>query len=151
ASEYEKELHGSTSDALVGTSLNSLRDATVATLVVLHKVWERFPPEEVSRTPPVSRVREYVQDLVQRYVAKGSAEQPAAPTPPTPVTAAGARDRDDGLGPAREWVRLAENFVATQIVLYVSQFFVHLRNLLLSVTVGTLLLLLAATSYPFQP
>jgi hypothetical protein len=58
---------------------------------------------------------------------------------------------DDERAPVWEWVQLAENFVATQAVLYVSQFFVQLRNLLLSVTVGTLLLLLAATSYPFQP
>jgi len=34
---------------------------------------------------------------------------------------------------------------------YLSQFFVQLRNLLLFLTVGPLLLLLAVTTYPLQP
>src|SRR5262249_32792335 len=51
----------------------------------------------------------------------------------------------------REWVLRAEDFVATQVVRYLSQFFVQLRNLLTSLTVGALLLLLAAVMYPFRP
>ncbi len=51
----------------------------------------------------------------------------------------------------REWALAAEDFVAIHVVRYVSQFFVQLRNLLTSLTVGSLLLLLAAVVYPFRP
>jgi hypothetical protein len=53
--------------------------------------------------------------------------------------------------PVREWVRAAEDFVAAWVVRYLSQFFAQLRNLLTSLTVGSLLLLLAGVSYPFRP
>src|SRR5262249_33689638 len=49
------------------------------------------------------------------------------------------------------WLRNAEDFVAMEIVTYVSQFFVHLRNLATFVVVGLILLLLTLTSYTFQP
>jgi hypothetical protein len=53
--------------------------------------------------------------------------------------------------PVREWVRLVEDFLAIEVVRYVSQFFAHLRNLMVALTVGSLLLVLAATLYPFHP
>jgi hypothetical protein len=49
------------------------------------------------------------------------------------------------------WVALAESVAATQVVIYVSQFFVQLRNLVWAAIVTSSLLLLAATSYPFHP
>lgn len=49
------------------------------------------------------------------------------------------------------WVSLAESVAATQVVIYVSQFFVQLRNLVWASIVTSSLLLLAATSYPFHP
>ena len=49
------------------------------------------------------------------------------------------------------WIAQAEGLVATQVVLYLSQFFVQLRNLVLASVVCSSLLLLAATSYPFHP
>jgi hypothetical protein len=64
------------------------------------------------------------------------AEKPAAPAVAFPV---------------REWAVRAEDFVATQVVRYLSQFFVQLRNLLTSLSVGALLLLLTAVAYPFHP
>jgi hypothetical protein len=53
--------------------------------------------------------------------------------------------------PAYLWTRLAEDIVAIQVATFVSMIFVHLRNLLTFVTAGALLMLLAVTSYPFQP
>jgi hypothetical protein len=53
--------------------------------------------------------------------------------------------------PEPKWVALAEGLVATQAVIYVSQFFVQLRNLVTAVMACSTLLLLAATSYPFHP
>jgi hypothetical protein len=49
------------------------------------------------------------------------------------------------------WVSLAESVAATQVVIYVSQFFVQLRNLVWAAVLTSSLLLLAATSYPFHP
>jgi hypothetical protein len=49
------------------------------------------------------------------------------------------------------WRALAEDFVALEMVTYLSQYFVQLRNLLLFLTGGPLLLLFAVTSYPLQP
>jgi hypothetical protein len=51
----------------------------------------------------------------------------------------------------KRWVGLAEDFVALEVVTYLSQFFVQLRNLMLLLTVGPLLMLFAVTSYPLQP
>jgi hypothetical protein len=53
--------------------------------------------------------------------------------------------------PIREWSMAAEDFVAIELIRYVAQFVAWLRNLLTSLTVGSLLLLLAASSYPFLP
>jgi hypothetical protein len=53
--------------------------------------------------------------------------------------------------PEPAWVPLAENVVAAQIIVYVSQFFAQLRGLVVTAMVCTSLLLLAATSYPFHP
>jgi hypothetical protein len=41
--------------------------------------------------------------------------------------------------------------VALEVTIYLRQFFVHLRNLILFLTLAPLLMLLAVTSYPFQP
>jgi hypothetical protein len=53
--------------------------------------------------------------------------------------------------PIREWATAAESFVAAEVVGYLSQFTAQLRTLLTSLTVGSLLLVLAATVYPFHP
>jgi hypothetical protein len=64
------------------------------------------------------------------------------------LPAFGALPKDEGI---REWLVVAEEFVAMEIIRYISQFIVQLRNLLVCLTVGSLLLLLAATVYPFFP
>jgi hypothetical protein len=51
----------------------------------------------------------------------------------------------------RQWIMRAEDFVAIEIIRYISQFTVQLRNLLTSLTVGSVLLLLAVAAYPFHP
>lgn len=50
-----------------------------------------------------------------------------------------------------DWVNLAESVAATQVIVYVSQFFIQLRNLVWAGIITSSLLLLAATSYPFHP
>jgi hypothetical protein len=73
----------------------------------------------------------------------------AAPPQEKPGTAAPFLSPPEG-DPVREWVHWAEDFVAAWVVRYLSQFFAQLRNLLTSLTVGSLLLILAAVSYPFR-
>jgi len=66
----------------------------------------------------------------------------------------GGLGKDEKKDPAPtepEWVSLAESVAATQVVIYLSQFFVQLRNLVWAAVVTSSLLLLAATSYPFHP
>jgi hypothetical protein len=154
AQSFEKELHDlsvseeEAQDTTVGTSMQELRAATSTVLDVLQSAWQRHPPDEVPRKPSSSLLRDLTQWLQGRWVV----QEPATKTQAAPSAARWIAVRgDDEHAVVWKWVQLAENFVATQAVLYVSQFFVQLRNLLLSVTIGTLLLLLAATSYPFQP
>jgi hypothetical protein len=49
------------------------------------------------------------------------------------------------------WLRLAEDFIAIQVVTYISHVFPLLRTLLVFVLLGMLLLLLSLNIYPFQP
>jgi len=53
--------------------------------------------------------------------------------------------------PDPPWVALAESVIATQVVIYILQFLMQIRNLVWSVGCCSTLLLLAATSYPFHP
>jgi hypothetical protein len=49
----------------------------------------------------------------------------------------------------RKWVQLAEDFVAIEVVNYLSQFFVQIRSVVTFLMVGVLLLLLVVLTYPF--
>lgn len=51
----------------------------------------------------------------------------------------------------RFWYELAEEFVAVQTTAFLSFLFVYLRAALLGMTAGLVLLMLAMTSYPFEP
>jgi hypothetical protein len=51
----------------------------------------------------------------------------------------------------RARLEAAEDFVAMHLVTYISQFIIQLRTFIWSLTVCSTLLLLAVTSYPFQP
>jgi hypothetical protein len=52
---------------------------------------------------------------------------------------------------AAAWLRQAEEFLASHLVVYVAYVFLHLRNLLSTFVVSGLLLFVAITAYPFQP
>jgi hypothetical protein len=69
-----------------------------------------------------------------------------------PATAkSGKTSSVPGMGVFQLWVQLAEDLVAIQVVIYLSQFFLQLRNVAWSQIVCGTLLLLGVTSYPFQP
>jgi hypothetical protein len=86
--------------------------------------------------------------------AFGPIDNDSARAEPKSSTVTRARTEAEPPGPFgrfSKWVGMAESFVAMQVVIYVSQFFVRLRGLVWAMVVCGLLLLLAATSYPFQP
>lgn len=51
----------------------------------------------------------------------------------------------------RRWLARVRDFVALEVTFYLSQFFVQLRNMALFLSLAPFLLLLAVSSYPFQP
>jgi hypothetical protein len=51
----------------------------------------------------------------------------------------------------RLWLRHVQEFVALEVMIYLSQFSVQMRNLALPLSLLPLLMLFAVTSYPFQP
>jgi hypothetical protein len=52
---------------------------------------------------------------------------------------------------ALAWLRQAEEFVASHLVIYVAYVFLHLRNLLSAFLISGLLLFVSIAAYPFQP
>jgi hypothetical protein len=59
--------------------------------------------------------------------------------------------KSDGSGPNAAWQDEGKFFLITHIIAFLQHIFAHMQNLVLLVTAGLLLLLVAATSYPFQP
>jgi hypothetical protein len=51
----------------------------------------------------------------------------------------------------QKWILLAEQFLAGRTAVFLHHLFLHLENLLFSVMAGLILMLLAFSSYPFQP
>jgi hypothetical protein len=102
--------------------------AAQACLTVLDRLWVRLPVN-VTFGGPTSFT-----------------ENSASPAPPSPPSAPDGVD-----APLCGWLALAEEFVAVEVVAYLSQFFVQLRNLLVFLTISPLFLFIAATSYPFHP
>jgi hypothetical protein len=102
-----------------------LRDTAQTCLIILGRLWKHLP---VNRTfgGPISSIEN----------EENSAQ------PPLP----------DGFdAPLCGWLALAEEYVAVEVIAYLSQFFVQLRNLLVFLTISPLFMLFAATSYPFHP
>jgi hypothetical protein len=63
---------------------------------------------------------------------------------------AGAEEASEGR-PLQNWLQQAEDLAAFEVAAFLSRFFVQLRNLVFFLIGGSILLLLAMTSYPFQP
>ncbi len=135
------------------TPAQPLPAAAQACLLVLEHIWrdcalaerllEKFPVEEKdkSETSPSS-----LPALVIHKTVRNAAGATAQTIDETVTGDAQAAEKA-----IRCWLTQARDFVALEMTVYLSQFFVHLRNLTLFLTVAPLLMLLAVTSYPFQP
>jgi membrane-bound metal-dependent hydrolase YbcI (DUF457 family) len=94
-------------------------------------------------------VRDALSDAAARGLAALAPRWKGLPTEEAFGGAPLAAKADAPAEPA--WVARAEELAATQLVTYLSQFFIQLRSLMLAVLVCSSLLLVAATSYPFHP
>jgi hypothetical protein len=117
-----------------------LSDRSQMLLDLLRRFWARRPVDEAFGAAD------------SKTSSKLHETAPAAPHTGD-VSRAESPGEEPAVGRARfaRWVELAEGFVATQVVIYISQFFVQLRSLVWSMVICSTLLLLAVTSYPFQP
>jgi hypothetical protein len=79
--------------------------------------------------------------------APAAAAGEGAASAPAPAGGGGPAPDD----PLRQWFRLAEDFLAIEVVNWLSHFFAQLRNLITFLVVGSILLLFAVLYYPFQP
>jgi uncharacterized membrane protein len=102
-------------------SRRGLRCAALACLDLLTPVWDSAPP------------------------AEGFGEKTDDPSNATKSPGEGT---DRAL---QDWVKAAEDLIALEVVMRISQCMVHLKNLAYYLAFAPILLLLAVNSYPFQP
>jgi hypothetical protein len=104
--------------------------------------------------PDLDEARVEMEDALRAEVASGWAVEDARRRLQARVdaaqlaTAAALRERREAAAP---WQEAAEDFLAMGIVGYIRYSLAHLRNLLAFATGASLLVLLAISSYPFQP
>ena len=67
------------------------------------------------------------------------------------LPSAGAPERSKAEPNEFQWFELAEDFLTSRVAAFLSHVVPQLQNLVVFVTAGLLMMLLAVTSYPFQP
>jgi hypothetical protein len=127
----DKDLTGAPGNVPESPQSDPLLQTSRACFRVLHKLGQKVSLGEEAQT-----------DVVAPPADKDE-EKPAPAGPATPAPAGTASP--PALG---RWQDLAGEYCTLELVGYLSQFFVHLRNLFFFLTLGPLLLLLAITSYP---
>jgi hypothetical protein len=117
-------------------------------LRIVRCFWPAYSMQEAFGQPSKKDQTEGTEDSPDRsnqngasHNGKANKRQPGAAAVASPITEK----------PIREWVEAAEDFIALEIVRYLSQFIIQLRTLLCSLSIGSWLLLLAAVVYPFFP
>jgi hypothetical protein len=115
--------------------LEELRAAARACLHVLAQFWSRRSIGETGgdQSPPK---------------AGSEAAEPADARQERPPS---AEPQGSASTDVRRWCKLAEDYLALEVINYVSQFFVQLRNQVTFLTVGSLLFAAVVLSYPFEP
>lgn len=93
------------------------------------------------------RMAELSQSLVKKLTPDWNSVGQLAAFGQGPPEKSGDTDLDH----TRGWRPIAEQFVAVQVVTYLSRFLVRLRHLATAAVVASALLLVAVNEYPFQP
>jgi hypothetical protein len=121
--------------------------------------------QELATTPRPARLpdwlRDWLTDFSRRLLLRLAPSWPSRPVEVVfaiaPSTAAAQDAPGASAGPTPpelprdRWLSQAEGFIAVQVVIYLSQFFIQLRNFALSIVTCSSLLLIAGTCYPFYP
>ena len=118
-----------------------LHQTAWACLVLLQQLWSTLPLPEA-----FGEHRAAATDGAHQQ-AHGHAAQ-AAPRRAGAVVALGG---ESDLPRVQAFRHKAEDYVALQLMSYLSQFFVQLRNAMLFLTLAPLFMLLAVLTYPLQP
>jgi hypothetical protein len=128
-------------------------------VLVLQHYWNRLPVQEAFGQEPAEETAKKVDTADGLYPlhdrAKSEASAFASEVPRSfNIYINTGSPTEEGIAPDEDlllWLRQAEDFVATQVVGFLLQFFVHLRNLVEFLVVASLLLVLTVLSYSFQP
>lgn len=126
--------------------------ARIAACLDLPAAWPRLEGEPADREFPAQRFnvlsktsRTLIAILAdywpRRPVREAFGEDPSAE----------GKESDSSARKSPRWAELAEDFVAIQAIIFLSQFFIQLRMLAFGTVWTSVLLMLAATAYPFQP
>jgi hypothetical protein len=132
ADELDQELSGAPRDPAAGGGVapdwsDRLRATSRGCLNVLARFWDRLSVGE----------------------AGGERREPGgAAGPPAPQ---GDGPPEARCPEVRRWCVLAEDYLALEVINYLSQFFIQLRNQVVFLTVASLLLLAVVLSYPLEP
>jgi hypothetical protein len=119
-----------------------MQEATSETLDVLGQLWEGYSLEDGYGGPQAADAS--VHPGPEGENGRGGTAVALRVKPRAARTAADVEC-------VRAWMRQAEEFVALEVLRYVSQYFIQLRNLLTKITVTSVLLLLAVSTYPLHP
>jgi hypothetical protein len=129
----DRNLAGAPGNGPESPRADPLLQTSRACFRVLHKLWQNVSLGEEAQADAVAPAADKKEDE----------EQPGPMGPETPAPA-----RTVSSPTLRHWQDLAGEYCTLELVGYLSQFFVQLRNLFFFLTLGPLLLLLAITSYP---
>jgi hypothetical protein len=106
-----------------------------------------------ARQSPTQQLLAAIAERLARVLDGAWARRPLAPVTldGEPVTPMGERYAQAAPPDTGAWLRLAEDYVATHVVIYLCHVFTYLRLFIGFVTIAILLVLLSVISYPFQP
>lgn len=133
---------------------SSLRDLGRTVAPGLESRW-RLPeqPNASMSSPQTKRGGQDVaiHSLVVRWSAANSTHGDALTESDLPVATIAQPESGQSTDPERAFHQVCERFLASRILALADNTLWHMKNLLAFVTLGSLLTLLAVTSYPFQP
>lgn len=132
---------------------DNLCSAAQAYFTLLAHVWSDLALSEKLVEPPIAKPAEIAPAFSPSavHIEKNVHSEPGPGNPLRIIEDIEPRPNLDTDKLVRDWLRRVQDFVALEVTVYLSQFFVHLRNLILFLAIAPILMLLAVSSYPFQP
>ncbi len=124
----------------IAWGLNAVLDLSAGQRTTLESALAETDTQALSRTVQACLlVLQHVKNnprLSEQYLSSTPEESKNSPVQPPMI---------------RPWLDRVQEFVALEVMVYLSQYFVQMRNLAVSLSSLPLLMLIAVSSYPFQP